>query len=99
MNKNRRQAYAVNRTLAIRPPLSPGVLAVLSLVFPVAVLTVLARVPSATCAVGVACSTQPRPGASGTERSAASRRNQLQNTWDQTRSESHRRFQTLSKGY
>lgn len=52
----------------IRPLLSPGVLAVLLLVFlecVVVVLTVLARVHLATCVVGGVCLLPPGSGAAG----------------------------------
>jgi len=72
MNKNRRQAYAVNKDAGHQTSAESGALAALSLVFHVcqaAVPTALDKEPSATCAAEVACSTPPRRGVSGTVRS------------------------------
>ena len=69
-------SYPVYYLQVIRPVPSPGVLAVLLHVSHVSVevvLTVLARVPSVTCAVVGVCLHQLKPGATGTVVSMCSR--------------------------
>merc|ERR1712100_457896 len=74
MNKNKRQAYAVNKDAGMQLLRNPGEPVALLRVFPVSqavARTLQVREPSETCAVVVACSTQPKPGASGTARSTS----------------------------